>query len=106
VGGGGVKNSKCRLVKYSFYPEQNEGNLFDLVQNPYGVIQLLEKKGMISMVFFNCFWGISFFFMKSGATLVGSPKIQLLLKTEVLATNVSFSQFGSSFHCLVVHLTR
>ena len=27
--------------------------------------------------------------MKSGATLVGSPKIQLLLKTEVLATNVS-----------------
>ena len=40
------------------------------------------------MAFFNCFWG-SFFFMKSGATLVGSPKIQLLLKTEVLATNVS-----------------
>ena len=43
---------------------------------------------MFSMAFFNCFWG-RVFFMKSGATLVGSPKIQLLLKTEVLATNVS-----------------
>ena len=29
------------------------------------------------MAFLNCFWG-SFFFMKSGAMLVGSPKIQLL----------------------------
>ena len=39
------KLPKLGRLNIGFYPEQNEGNLFDLGQNPYGVIQLLEKKG-------------------------------------------------------------